>query len=144
MVRTCLKSLAIMSAALSLSACGSMPDYAPYPSTVQPGYTPKWSGMPSGQPPNSTPLPNGMLSDRVTYSQKDPRWGKDRLGRGGDRSPRTARRAGAEGRPGCLLVCVSLVRQPRVAIHVVSVGHPSARGVLHGVLLRSMGYLGSV
>lgn len=98
MVRTCLKSLAIMSAALSLSACGSMPDYAPYPSTVQRGYTPKWSGMPSGQSPNSTPLPNGMLSDRVTYSQKDPRWGKDRLGRGGD----------TLAREGCVVTSVAM------------------------------------
>ncbi|MEM7729068.1 MAG: hypothetical protein AAF311_07305 [Pseudomonadota bacterium] len=82
------KTLSGLGACALLAACGGMPDYghypAPggYPAPGQPAFTggPTYVG---GQSAYATPVPRGFPSDRVTYSQKDPRWARDRLGRGG-------------------------------------------------------------
>ena len=107
MVQPAIKRRSLVSATLFLSACGGMPDYGHYPAPGQPGYgspTADWRGIPSVRAPsrtvpqNSTPIPRGILDDRVTYSQKDPRWGQDRLGRGG----------GTLAREGCVVTSVAM------------------------------------
>jgi hypothetical protein len=106
--------LAASAASLLLAGCGSYPDY---------GYPPAYGGYtgPAGAPatapaPARTRLPNrttvpapvqrpnvspaipGLLSDRVTYSQKDKRWGQDRLGKGG----------GTLAREGCVVTSAAM------------------------------------
>ena len=55
----------ILASALLLAACGGTPEVRE-PARV------------------ATPVAPGFLADRVAYSQKDPRWARDELGRSGD------------------------------------------------------------
>lgn len=95
----------IIALAALLVGCGSMPD-APYygPSSAQPSM---YGSAPSARLPSYvTPIPgrghnlnqSPLLTDRVTYSQKDPRWGQDRLGRKG----------GSLAREGCVITSAAM------------------------------------
>lgn len=97
----------ILGATFLLVACGSMPPYTPYPSQPpQSSMTPARAGAPARMPSFITPIPgqgrdlnqSPLLTDRVTYSQKDPRWGKDTLGRNG----------GSLAREGCVLTSAAM------------------------------------
>ena len=59
--------LTLLVAAAILSACGSTPD-----------------GVERRAAERDAPVRAGFLPDRVHFLQKDPRWGKDRLGRSAD------------------------------------------------------------
>ncbi len=97
-----------------LSACGSMPDYD-YDSV--PGA--RTQSAPRIVRPNMTPIPRGMLADRVAFSQKDPRWGGDRLGR----------RGGSLAAEGCVVTSAAMA--------MTNSGYPIDPGELNRRLLRS-------
>jgi len=112
-----MKSALIFASFALLVGCGSMPDYTPYTShPPQSSMTASRSGAPARMPhyitqtsPNTsqtTPISgrghnlnqSPLLTDRVTYSQKDPRWGGDTLGRNG----------GSLAREGCVLTSAAM------------------------------------
>ncbi|MGJ8558681.1 MAG: hypothetical protein ACSHX3_00450 [Litorimonas sp.] len=97
----------IIASIVLLAGCGSMPDYGPHtPHPPQSSMTASRSGAPARMPSYMTPIPgqgqnlnqSPLLTDRVTYSQKDPRWGQDTLGRKG----------GSLAREGCVLTSAAM------------------------------------
>lgn len=85
------KSAFILIASALLFGCGTSPGYPVYQSGAYGSAVGQAQSPRIVSPydrPSMTPIPrqglrNGMLADRVTFSQKDRRWGADQLGRGG-------------------------------------------------------------
>lgn len=110
-----------------LIGCGSMPDspYTGHP--PQSSMTASRSAAPARMPSYTTPIPgrgqnlnqSPLLTDRVTFSQKDPRWGKDRLGRKG----------GSLAREGCVITSAAMA--------MTNAGFPIDPGELNRRLTRS-------
>lgn len=97
----------IIASIVLLAGCGSMPDYGPHtPHPPQSSMTASRSGAPARMPSYMTPIPgrgqnlnqSPLLTDRVSYSQKDPRWGQDTLGRKG----------GSLAREGCVVTSAAM------------------------------------
>lgn len=106
-----IKSGFILASILLLAGCASTAHYGSYPSQLpQSSMAPARAGAPARMPSYMTPIPGRaagrghdlnqapLLTDRVTYSQKDPRWGQDTLGRKG----------GSLAREGCVITSAAM------------------------------------